>query len=188
MRYALALMAGVSLLGATACNSTPGYTAPSATGGASATEGRSSDPTIAGLAASSPDFSSLVAALSKAGLVETFDGDRHFTVFAPTNTAFDNAAKALLNDATATGADLVAALDVDTLTAVLTYHVTLGDRNSKSVLAAGTLRMLDDNWTTIRVTGGVATIDDAEIVQTDLRASNGIVHVIDAVMLPPSLR
>ena len=56
------------------------------------------------------------------------------------------------------------------------------------MLAAGSLRMLDDNWTTIRVTGGVVTIDDAEIVDTDFRASNGYVHVINAVMLPPSLR
>lgn len=186
MKFALALVAGASLLAATACTSANGYTSPSATGGA--TEGRSSLPTIAGIATGDSSFSTLVAALDKAGLVATFDGNRHFTVFAPTNTAFDNAAKVLLDDAAATGPDLVAALDAETLTAVLTYHVTLGDRNSKSVLAAGSLRMLDDNWTTIRVTGGVVTIDDAEIVDTDFRASNGYVHVINAVMLPPSLR
>ncbi len=175
-------------MGAVACTSTSAsYTAPSGLGGASATEGRSSLPTIAGIAVGNSDFSTLVAALAKAGLVETFDGDRHFTVFAPTNAAFDAAAAALLG-AGNSGMDLVNALDVPTLTAVLTYHVTLGDRNAKSVLAAGSLRMLDDNWTTIRVTGGVATIDDAPIVATDLRASNGIVHVIDAVILPPSLR
>jgi len=142
-------------------------------------------PTIAGIATGDSSFSTLVAALDKAGLVATFDGNRHFTVFAPTNTAFDNAAAAF---GYANGPALVAALDVDTLTAILKYHVTLGDRNSKSVLAAGSLRMLDDNWTTIRVTGGVVTIDDAEIVATDFRASNGYVHVINAVMLPPSLR
>jgi uncharacterized surface protein with fasciclin (FAS1) repeats len=133
------------------------------------------------------DCGGLVAALSKAGLVDTFDGDRHFTVFAPDNAAFDAAADALIGGG-ATGMDLVNALDVASLTAVLQYHVTLGDRNSKSVLAAGSLRMLDDNWTTIRVVGGTATIDDARIVATDVRASNGIVHVIDSVLLPPSLR
>jgi len=108
-------------------------------------------------------------------------------VFAPTNDAFDAAADALLGPGSS-GTDLVSALDVETLTSVLTYHVTRGDRNAKSVLGAGTLRMLDDNWTTIRTTAGVATIDDAEIVATDIAASNGIVHVIDAVILPPGLR
>lgn len=182
MKFALALVASASLLAATACTSANGYTSPSATGGT--TEGRSSLPTIAGIASGDSSFSTLVSALGKAGLVATFDGNRHFTVFAPTNTAFDNAAAAF---GYADGPALVTALDVDTLTAILQYHVTLGDRNSKSVLAAGTLRMLDDNWTTIRMTAGVATIDDAEIVATDFRASNGYVHVIDAVMLPPSL-
>jgi len=185
MRYALAMITAASLFGATACTSASSYTAPSASGGASATEGRSSLPTIAGIASANADFSTLVAALAKAGLVEAFDGDRHYTVFAPTNTAFDTAAAAF---GYVDGPALIAALDVETLTSILTYHVTLGDRNSKSVLAAGTLRMLDGNWTTTRIESGVATIDDAEIVATDIAASNGLVHVIDAVILPPSLR
>jgi len=185
MRYVIALLTAVSLTGVTACTSAASYTAPSASGGASATEGRSSLPTIAGIAAANADFSTLVAALAKAGLVETFDGNRHYTVFAPANAAFDAAAVAF---GYADGPALVAALDVETLTSILTYHVTLGDRNAKSVLAAGTLRMLDDNWTTIRIQAGVATIDDVEIVATDIAASNGLVHVIDAVLLPPSLR
>jgi len=185
MKHAFALLTAVSLFGATACTSASSYTAPSAAGGASATEGRSSLPTIAGIAVANADFSSLVAALSKAGLVETFDGDRHYTVFAPTNAAFDAAAAAF---GYADGPALIAALDVETLKSILTYHVTRGDRNSKSVLAAGSLRMLDDNWTTTRIQAGVATIDDAEIIATDIAASNGLVHVIDAVILPPSLR
>lgn len=183
MRNALALMAGVGLLTAAACTNTPSaLTSPSGVGSALA-EARSSLPTIAGVAVGNPDFSTLVAALSKAGLVETFDGNRHFTVFAPTNAAFDAAAVALL-DPTKTGIDLVNALDVPALTAVLTYHVTRGDRNATSVLAAGSLRMLDDNMTTITVVGGVPMINGATIVATDIRASNGIIHVIDAVLLP----
>jgi transforming growth factor-beta-induced protein len=148
--------------------------------------GRSSLPSIAGIAVANPDFSTLVAALQKAGLVETFDGARHYTVFAPTNAAFDAAAAAL--GIGGGGAGLVAALDSATLTSVLTYHVTRGDRNSTSVLAAGRLKMLDGNTTAITVSGGAAKIDNASIVAVDIRASNGIVHVIDGVLLPPSLR
>jgi uncharacterized surface protein with fasciclin (FAS1) repeats len=71
---------------------------------------------------------------------------------------------------------------------VLTYHVTRGDRNSTSVLAAGSVRMLDDNTARVMVNGGVPMIENANIVATDIRASNGTIHVIDAVLLPPSLR
>lgn len=185
MKYLVALVTAISLVGSAACtSSSTSPTTPSAVSGASA-EGRAQLPTIAGIAVGNSDFSTLVAALSKAGLVATFDGNTHYTVFAPTNAAFDAAAEAILG-AGSTGLDLVNALDVETLTAVLKYHVTLGDRNAKSVLAAGSLRMLDDNWTTVRVNAGVATIDSATIVATDLRASNGYVHVIDGVILPPS--
>jgi uncharacterized surface protein with fasciclin (FAS1) repeats len=147
--------------------------------------GRSSLPTIAGAAAANPAFTTLVSALAKAGLVETFDGNRHYTVFAPTNDAFDAAAQAL---GFADGPALVGALDVGSLTAILTYHVTLGDRNSTSVISAGSVRMLDGNLAAVSVTNGVATIENAAIVAADLRASNGLIHVIDAVLLPPSLR
>lgn len=146
--------------------------------------GRSSLQTITGIAASNADFSTLVAALAKAGLVDFFDGDRHFTVFAPTNDAFDDAAAAF---GYTDGPALIAALDVSTLTSILTYHVTRGDRNSTSVVAAGSVRMLDGNVAMITTDGG-AKIDNANILATDIRASNGLIHVIDAVLLPPSLR
>jgi len=183
MKYALALVTAVSLIGAAACNSASTPTSPSATSTSTLNEGRSSLPTIAGIATSDANFSTLVSALVKANLVDTFNGDRHFTVFAPTNAAFDAAATALgyLN-----GPALISALDVPTLTAILQYHVTLGDRNAQSVLSAGSLRMLDGNSTTIEVMNGNAYIDNAMIVATDIRASNGIVHVIDGVILPPT--
>lgn len=192
MRSILALLSGIGLLGAVACSSTPAApTAPTAAESLSAdpaaADGRSSLPTIAGIAVANGDFSTLVAALQKASLVATFDGNQVFTVFAPTNAAFDAAAVALLGPGK-TGPDLVNGLDVATLTGVLTYHVTRGDRNSTSVVAAGSLRMLDDNTTTITVNAGVPTIDNAAIVAADIRASNGTIHVIDAVLLPPSLR
>jgi uncharacterized surface protein with fasciclin (FAS1) repeats len=183
------LLTGSAMIGGAACTgSSASFTAPSAIGATdSALDGRSSVPTIAGLAVATPDLSTLVAALQKANLVATFDGNRHFTVFAPTNAAFDAAAVALLG-AGKTGVDLVNGLDVPTLTSVLSYHVTRGDRKATSVLAAGSLVMLDNNTTTISVVNDAARIDNATIVMADVQASNGIVHVIDAVLLPPSLR
>jgi uncharacterized surface protein with fasciclin (FAS1) repeats len=188
MKTGIAVMALASVLGLTACTSqTGGVTAPSAVGQGARIQGRASAGSIAEIAAGTPDVSTLVAALDKAGLVGTFEGVRHYTVFAPTNAAFDAAAAALLG-AGRTGPDLVEALDVETLTAVLTYHVTNGDRRATSVVAAGSLRMLDGHETTIAVQDGSATIDGATIVAADIVASNGIVHVIDAVILPPSLK
>ena len=143
--------------------------------------GRESQPTIAAIAAGNPDFSTLVAALRKAGLVETFNGKQVFTVFAPTNAAFDDAAKLLHFR---NGAELVAQLDVKTLTAVLTYHVVTGDLYAQSVVAADNVKMLDGNWADVSVRQGQVFIDDAKILKTDIVASNGIIHVLGGVMLP----
>jgi uncharacterized surface protein with fasciclin (FAS1) repeats len=138
------------------------------------------------VATSNQDFSTRVAALSKAGLVSTFSGGGSFTVFAPTNAAFDAAAAALLG-AGKTGRELVDALDVATLTAVLKYHVVGDARNAQAVLGSSQLVMLDGNAAAIAVKGGSPYINSAKIVATDIQASNGIVHVIDAVILPPSV-
>jgi uncharacterized surface protein with fasciclin (FAS1) repeats len=187
-----------------ACSSTnPSPVAPSATAAARATDGapstiapapvadsapspgRSSQPTIAEIAVGNPAFSTLVSALVKANLVETFSGRPNYTVFAPTNGAFDQAAKAFgLTD----GPALVEALDVPTLTAVLTYHVTRGSRNAAGLVASGKVTMLDGNLARISADGGKVMIENAQIVATDILASNGYVHVIDAVLLPPTLR
>jgi uncharacterized surface protein with fasciclin (FAS1) repeats len=143
-------------------------------------------PTIAGVATGNADFSTLVSALSKAGLVSTFSGAGSFTVFAPTNAAFDAAAAALLG-AGKNGQDLVNALDVATLTAVLKYHVVGDARNAQAVLSTPQIVMLDGNTAAIAQRSGRAYINSAQIVTTDIQASNGIVHVIDAVILPPSV-
>lgn len=136
--------------------------------------------TIAAIAAGNPDFSTLVAALDAAGLVETFDGKKHYTVFAPTNAAFEKA----LGDLGITAEQLLA--DTELLTGILMYHVTRGDRNAKSVVAAKKVKMLDGNDATIMVKEDGAYINNAKIVTTDIKASNGIIHVIDYVLLPPS--
>jgi transforming growth factor-beta-induced protein len=143
-------------------------------------------PTIAGVATSNANFTTLVAALSKAGLVSTFSGAGSFTVFAPTNAAFDAAAAALIGPGK-TGQELVDALDVATLTAVLKFHVVGDARNAQAVLASSRIVMLDGNAVMIALKSGSPYINSSQIVSTDIQASNGIVHVIDAVLLPPSV-
>jgi transforming growth factor-beta-induced protein len=138
-------------------------------------------PTIAAIAAGNPDFSTLVAALAKAGLVGTFNGTQRFTVFAPTNAAFDEAAKSLHYR---NGAELVASLDVKTLTSILTYHVIPGDVKAQSVVAADQLHMLSGQAADVSVRNGQAFIDGAKILATDIIAGNGVIHVIGGVMLP----
>jgi uncharacterized surface protein with fasciclin (FAS1) repeats len=165
-------------------------TTGTATGSSSdaAKGGRAALPTIVGIATAPENigtFSTLVAALQKAGLVDTFNGSRQFTVFAPTNAAFDAAAVALIGPGK-TGPDLVAALDVASLTAVLKYHVAQGDRTAQAVLSSGQVRMLDGNFAPVTVANGEAFIAGAKILKTDITASNGIIHVIGGVMLPPS--
>jgi hypothetical protein len=135
------LLTGITMIGGAACTgSSPSFTAPSAIGATdSSLEGRSSVPTIAGLAVATPDLSTLVAALQKASLVATFDGNRHFTVFAPTNAAFDAAAVALLG-AGKTGVDLVKP-DVPTLRACsLPCHARRLEGHERARAAAGHAR------------------------------------------------
>ena len=149
--------------------------------------GRASLPTIAAAASANPAFSTLVAALSKAGLVDTFNGSQQYTVFAPTNDAFDAAAAALLgagND----GMDLVNALSVEKLTQVLVYHVAQGDRRAQGVISSGQVKMLDGNFAPITSADGKYYIAGAEILDTDIVASNGIIHVIGFVMVPPDFQ
>jgi uncharacterized surface protein with fasciclin (FAS1) repeats len=150
--------------------------------------GRAALPTIVGIATDPENigtFSTLVAALQKADLVDTFNGSQQFTVFAPTNDAFDAAAKVLLKNDQATGPQLIAALDVATLTAVLQYHVAQGDRTAQAVISSGQVRMLDGNVAPVTSSNGKYYIAGAEILKTDITASNGIIHVIGGVMLPP---
>ena len=132
-------------------------------------------PSIVEIAVGNPDFETLVVALTAADLVDTLSGPGPFTVFAPTDAAF-----AALPEGT------VAALlaDIPTLTDILTYHVIAGEVPAADVVAAVELTMLNGDTAAITLAEGNAYIDGAQIIMTDLQASNGIVHVIDAVMQP----
>ena len=177
------------------CSDTMSPAAPSAMsvteearGGMPSENSRAAKPTIVGLATSEEykaTFTTLVEALKKAGLVETFDGKDQFTVFAPTNDAFDAAAVALLGPGN-TGMDLVNGLSVERLTQVLVYHVAQGDRRAQGVVSSGQVQMLDGNFAPVTMQGGKFFIAGAEILATDILASNGVIHVIGFVMVPPN--
>ena len=135
------------------------------------------DPDIVDIAASNDDFSTLVAAVQAAGLVETLKGDGPFTVFAPTNAAF-----AALPAGTVES--LLQPENRDQLTAILTYHVVPGNVTSDQ-LAGQRLTVATVNGATVHIDGrnGVK-VNDANVTTADITASNGVIHVIDSVLLP----
>jgi uncharacterized surface protein with fasciclin (FAS1) repeats len=144
-------------------------------------ESRVAAPSIVGIASTSPDFQVLTAAVVATGLASVLDGQQHYTVFAPTDAAFFQACGA--NVVADCVANLVGALGgVDNVRKVLLYHVTRGDRNATSVLAAGKLRMLNGADAPVYVFEGKPYIAGAEIVLPNIRASNGMIHVIDNIM------
>lgn len=137
--------------------------------------------TIVEIAVSNPDFSTLVSALVKADLVDALNGPRKYTVFAPTNAAFDALAVQLgFTD----GPALVEALPAEQLTPILLYHVTNGVRPANSLFPPKAVRMLTGDLAYTSVAGDVKFIDGQPILATNIKASNGLIHVIGGVMLP----
>jgi len=122
------------------------------------------------------DFNTLVAAVKAADLVETLKGDGPFTVFAPTDAAF-----AALPEGTVD--TLLKPENKDTLTAILTYHVVPGKVMSSDLSNGMTAATVQGGEVTIGTEGGV-TVDGANVVSADIEASNGVIHVIDAVIMP----
>jgi uncharacterized surface protein with fasciclin (FAS1) repeats len=146
--------------------------------GAAAAKPPSQGDTIVDVAVAADGFDALVAAVKQAGLVDTLSGNRQLTVFAPTDDAFG---------ALGVTADNVGDVDFEaavgaSLTEILTYHVTPGRRNAKSVTTSDELPTL--NGELIEVDGTNLNGDQADIVDTNIEASNGIIHVIDGVLLP----
>lgn len=138
---------------------------------------------IAAIASADPQFSTLVAALGAADLVSPFDScdDAKTTVFAPTNDAFTAAFKAL----GVTPEQVLA--DKELLTSILTYHVVAGAVDAATVVTLDKATTLNGADVTIAVTGGKVVLNDTvNVVATDVKACNGIIHVIDAVLVPPA--
>mmetsp|Transcript_36527 Transcript_36527/g.82174 ORF Transcript_36527/g.82174 Transcript_36527/m.82174 type:complete len:353 (-) Transcript_36527:40-1098(-) len=132
---------------------------------------------IVDVAVGNEDFSTLVAALSAAGLVDTLSGEGPFTVFAPTNAAFDALPEGTLDS-------LLLEENVDALSGILTYHVVAANALSSS-LATGDVETLNGATVAVTVDDGVM-VNDSTVIIADIITSNGIIHVIDAVLLPPS--
>jgi uncharacterized surface protein with fasciclin (FAS1) repeats len=141
--------------------------------GAAAAKPPSQGDTIVDVAVAADGFDVLVAAVQEAGLVETLSGNRQLTVFAPTDEAFN---------AAGITADNVGDVDDEFLTDVLTYHVVPGRRTANSIVDADSVPTL--NGAKVAVDGTGLNGDQADIVATNIEASNGIIHVIDGVLLP----
>ena len=135
---------------------------------------------IVAVAAGNPDFSTLVAAVTAAGLVETLQGAGPFTVFAPNNAAFEALPAGLVDK-------LLLPENKETLVKILTYHVVSGKVMAADV-AAGDVPSVEGSNITVTVDAGTVMLNgSSNVIATDVAASNGVIHVIDAVILPPGL-
>jgi uncharacterized surface protein with fasciclin (FAS1) repeats len=128
-------------------------------------------------AASAPQFSTLVSLVKKAGLVSTLSGRTKYTVFAPTNAAFAKVPKRTLN---------ALAKDKAQLKAVLLYHVVKGKVPASKVVMLDSAKTVNGARVTFDVRKGKVYVNDARVTKPDIKASNGIVHQINRVLLPPS--
>lgn len=132
---------------------------------------------IVELAAATPELSTLVAAVQAAGLVDTLSGPGPFTVFAPTNQAFDALPEGTLDS-------LLLPENVDDLTSILTYHVVAGEAFASDLSDGQVIETVNGESLTVSITGGQVLINDAVVIVPDVTASNGVVHIIDAVLIP----
>jgi uncharacterized surface protein with fasciclin (FAS1) repeats len=152
---------------------------PEATDEAATDEAATEGNTIADVVSTNENFSTLLTAVETAGLVETLSGAGPFTVFAPTNAAFGAIDEATLN---------ALLEDPETLEQVLLYHVVEGEVLAADVVGLGEAATVQGQPITITVDGETVTLNDtAVVVETDIMASNGVIHVIDAVLLPPDV-
>ncbi len=138
------------------------------------------DQTIVDVAAGNPDFSTLVSLVQSAGLVDTLKGAGPFTVFAPTNDAFAKLPKAVL--------DYLAA-NPEALKSVLTYHVVpsaIAAADAMKMTEAGKVKTAQGAELTVVYSDDTVKVDDAKVVTADVKASNGVIHAIDTVLLPPA--
>ena len=156
--------------------STPsgGMSTPTKTPKATTSTGK----TIVSIASGNQNFSTLVAALKAADLVETLSASGPFTVFAPTNAAFAKIPKATL-------ANLLKPENKEQLQKVLTYHVVPGTVTSK-MLKSGKVATVEGGNVTVKISGKNVRVNNAKVIMPDVKASNGVIHAIDTVLMPPT--
>ena len=133
--------------------------------------------TIVEIAQENGNFTTLVAAVQEAGLVESLSGEGPFTVFAPTDAAFEALPEGALDELLA---------DPEALKAVLTYHVVPGAVMSSDLSDGMTATTVSGDDVTITIDGDAVMVEGATVTQADIEASNGVIHVIDTVIVPAS--
>ena len=164
----------VASLGVVACGSSDSETTASTT----ATTTAMTDETIAAVATGNKDLSTLVAALTAADLVTTLEGTGPYTVFAPTDAAF--------SDIQSTVDTLLEPGNKTDLQQVLTYHVVPGTYTAADLTDRQKLKTVEGQDLTVSIKDGVVKVNDATVEATDITASNGVVHVINKVLVPPA--
>ncbi len=122
-------------------------------------------------------FDTLVAAVKAAGLVETLKGPGPFTVFAPTDAAFAKLPPGTVEN-------LLKPENKEKLVKILTYHVVAGDVMAKDVVKLHSAKTVEGASVTIKTADGGVTVNGAHVIKTDIIASNGVIHVIDTVLMP----
>lgn len=138
---------------------------------------RGAEKDIVDTAVSAGSFKTLVAAVQAAGLVDTLKGKGPFTVFAPTDDAFKKLPKGTVES-------LLKPENKDKLIAVLTYHVVPGKVTAADVVKLKEAKTVQGSNASIKVKGKKVMIDKAKVVKTDIMCGNGVIHVIDSVILP----
>lgn len=132
---------------------------------------------IVDTAVAAGQFKTLAAALQAAGLVDTLKGKGPFTVFAPTDAAFAKLPAGTVES-------LLKPENKAKLTSILTYHVVPGNVKAADVVKLNSAKTVNGQSVTISATGGTVKVDGANVVKTDIAATNGTIHVIDAVIMP----
>ena len=145
--------------------------------GSSAAVVRAQDKDIVDTAVAAGSFKTLAAALKAAGLIDTLKGKGPFTVFAPTDEAFAKLPAGTVEN-------LLKPENKAQLTAILTYHVVPGAVSAAQVTRLKDAKTVNGQTVKIASMGGSVMVDKATVVKTDIKASNGVIHVIDTVMLP----
>ena len=137
------------------------------------------DKDIVQIATDDGRFNTLVEALKSAGLVDTLKGEGPFTVFAPTDDAFNKLPQGTIQD-------LLKPENKETLTNILLYHVAKGNLSSKDVANLDGKELTLENGKTAKITvkNGEVFINDAKVIITDIKAKNGVIHAIDTVLIP----
>jgi len=185
-RLATLAAVGVLTLGAAACGGDeeePAAAAatPAETQTPAATETETpaaAEQDIVALASGTPELSTLVSAVQAAELVETLQGEGPFTVFAPTNDAFAAVGQETLDE-------LLAPEGKQQLTDILTYHVVPGELKAADLQDGQELETVQGGTLQVSVDGDTVRVGDATVAMADVEATNGVVHVIDAVLMPP---